>query len=1017
MAFDRIDAKINGLSSPLGTGGWVELSAFEVGYYGISTCTLTQKNIKHEATALAYPNDLIELSRDGFASILWKGRVSKYTPGGVAQEGVTVECVRLEDVLSRRICRWNAKSMYSYNQGLQTDTSSPSYDGNVTITSPSDHRWTLGQILIDVLEHAVGINTTSRLTAGGGYANFPIVSNIPLHHPDPSSVTNPYASVVTPGPARDYLDQLIWDPAEILALLNFRIPDVQFRDMDLWSVIEQIVSEGGEHGVFIDPTQQYTPRLIVHKFSNSTLVTVRAGARGVHAETPSVRLLQDDWVFDDTHVKNLIVIQGADIIGSTNPTLPSTDPLSGKMDQIDATGNVWRVRNQDAFSFLSGNEVTDPRNMQPAIVPPPPAGGGDDKKEIRPLLYIGSTPYTTEDALWIGQGICCVKTPLAGQDVRVKAMFAKPFQVVVGPDAASNSRYPAFGPFDAYDGLKPDGSRFRIVKEMHISAPEFTAIARKQEQEFPGIFSRPPKAGSKMPGGKLAIVPLQRRKTDALGYRKLFLSVSDRDDVAVMRAYAEEYQRRFRDLSVKLTLTLTGILLEDLWQNSGAEIGLRKRVSLIGLDGNKWSDAQLQVMSVRVDVQNNRTIVECSSTIYNMTKGLNPVIWSRRKAKQKQEKHETDLETLLRADQLGDQGGPAPDGEATLRGFRQLSHQSPMPMFERYPGFRSHLVEITAVPTPKFPYVSGGLGVYTGRRVDEFYEKDDAVDTIVKFFHPREDQGGKVLLKVGDRVVVSPVQRDSLSIFLSKEDEGSHVEVEQDEAHVSVPQDKIELVEALVDIPPRTCGRIMPLMNFRPTGCPEYSHDAPIASGYNPTRYNTIRATNRIPAKYLHSKHTTSGASGSYGAPGGYWLLLVTECCVADSSSSSSSLSGSGNCGCCNPDSIVVTFSMNNCGCVPIPCPTGGSFTLNRVFQDCDIQDPLVYKVLYEGSGNVCCDLQVTAEWRCFPPFHWKLTVNGVVWNQSADVDVDCVYAYRVPPVNVCEGITPSVGYAILSLT
>ena len=216
--WNQCDIRVNGVTSPLGTGGWLEFKELTVGYYGITSVTLTDNRIKHEATSLAYPNDLIELSIDGFATILWKGRVSKYKPGGVAKEGVEVECVPLESLMRRRICRWNLKPEWQYNQSFLTDTTSPGYSG--TLVSPNDHRWTLGEILIDVLEHAFGINTASRTTAGGGYANMPLVSDIPKHHPDPSSVTNPYMSVPVPGPARDYLDQLIWDPAEIKNLLN-----------------------------------------------------------------------------------------------------------------------------------------------------------------------------------------------------------------------------------------------------------------------------------------------------------------------------------------------------------------------------------------------------------------------------------------------------------------------------------------------------------------------------------------------------------------------------------------------------------------------------------------------------------------------------------------------------------------------------------------------------------------------------------------------------------------------------
>jgi hypothetical protein len=753
MPYDRLDVRINGAVSPLGTGGWVELTDLSVGYYGITKCTLVDNRIKHEATSLAYPNDLIEISRDNFTTILWKGRVSRYTPGGVANEGVTLECSPLEDILKRRTCRWNLNPEMQYNQGLMTDVASPAFNGTVSI----NHRWTLGEILIDVLEHAYGINTTSRLSSGGGFANMPLFSDIPLHHPDPLTVTNPYASVVTPGPARDYLDQLVWDPAVIKALLDFRVPDIHFRDMDLWSVIEQIVQNAGEHGVFIDPTDLHTPRLVVHQFSNSTLVQVRAGVRGAHVETPSIRLKQDDWVFDDEHVHNLIVIQGTGTKGTTNPTLAASDPLSGKMDKVDAAGKVWRVRNQDVSYFLSGYDAADPRELTNA-----------EKKEPLPQLYVGGVPYTAQVAGWLSPGVCFLKTAISG-DVRVKTMYSKTFQVTVGPNAVSNTQYPTAGAFDAY-------GQFGIVKEMHISEPQFTK-ERNIEQEFPFVGTLP--KTEDLPDGKLVISPVQRRKLDELGYPQLFLS-TERDDVTTMRRYAEEYQRRFRDISVKLTMTLDGIKLEDLWRNSGTEVGIRKRVSLIGLEGNRWSDAQLQVTSVRVNVPKNEMIVECSSSVYNVTK-LFPAVWKRRHAKRKQEKNEADLHTLLHADQLGDQGDPAPDGEPRKSGIRQLAHESPSPRFVRYPGFREHVVRVTEIP-------SVALGVYHGTRVDEFYRNDDEWDTEVKFFYLAEATNPPVgpLLVVDDVVTIIPVYRDSLQIFIRDISGSTTLEVEQDESSVCV---------------------------------------------------------------------------------------------------------------------------------------------------------------------------------------------------------------------------------------
>lgn len=763
MPWNRIDVRVNSVVSPLNSASWLELTDFSVGYYGIATCTLTDKRIKHEQTALAYPNDLIELSIDHFSNIIWKGRVSKYVPGGVTQEGVTVECVRLEDILRRRTCRWNSIPNRSYNRSFLTDVTAPDFDGTVSDT----HRWTLGQILVDVLEHAFGINTPSRLIANGGFANGPLVSAIPLHHPDPTSVTDPYASVATLGPARDYLDQLIWDAAEIMALLDIRIPDLSFQHMDLWEVIEAIVQGGGEHGVFIDPTQEHTPRLVVHKFSTSTLCQLQVGQHGTHVETPSFRVKDDQWEYSDEHVKNIIVIEGTGTIGHTDPTLPEANPLSGKLDKIDAAGKFYRVRNQDVAPFLIGYDAVDHRALT----------NSEKKNAVRPRLWKDGALYTDQIATWIPPGLLCLEKGVTTGDLRIEAMFEKPFQIRVGPGPGECTQRPAIGPgsvarypvptaFDAF-------VQFGIAKELHLHEPEFTDGGRKMEQ-MRNIAQTLPPTGSK-PDGKFVVAPMQRRKLDALGVAQ-FMLATERDDTGYMVQYAEEVQRRFRDISIKLTLTLDGIRLEDLWRLDGNEVGLRKRVSLIGLEGNRWSDAQLQVMSVRVSPPKNEMIVECSSTIYNVTK-MYPHIWKRRVEKQKSDKTAQAVHDLMYGDTVADQGSPAPDGEPSLQGMRQLAHDSPSPRFVRYPGFRKHVAMVTAVPET-------GLGVYEGTRIDEFYQ-DESTDTTVKFFNLNETLGGTVLLAIRDVVGVFPVYRDSLQILLGNMS-GSNVEVQQDEANVSV---------------------------------------------------------------------------------------------------------------------------------------------------------------------------------------------------------------------------------------
>ena len=623
-AADKIDVRVNSNSNI--AGRYVEVLPFRVGYYGPMELQILDKHRTHDDTRPPITqNDLVELSTDGFSTLKWKGRVTAVAPGGLSEEGITWIAHSLERKMHNRTARWNGRAQSpNFNSNFQTDLTSPGFAsaaGAIDTTA----RWTIGQILIDVLEHAFGINTTERLIASGGFADMPITSAIPTHHVSQYSVTGPYMHLPN-GIDRDYLDQLTWTPADILSVLNFSMPNISFIDQPLWSVIEWLVQNGGEHGVFIDPTVITTPALVVHKHSNSVIVSVQSGVLGTHAETPAYRVLDDQFEFSVDETYNIITIQGANKYLTTDPAKTANDPLSGKLVKLDTAGKVWRVQNQDlvplvpAYADAGATTTLDHRALDIT-----------NQNKYKPVLYQGATPYTNQDMIWIlDAGVMLSPVTLSSSsDWRMVGVFQTPFQVRVGPAAGSCMQrpatglgstvlYPTPGPFDAY-------ANYGVEREMHITLPEFVHPSNNTEQEFLASRTRPEINTGKNDGTK-KLARMGRRAIKNAGYTDITQDPLTRDDTGYMVVLAEEYQRRFRDERIRLTLTLTHIDLSGLWDTTVTEPGLRKKISLVNLQGNRWSDAALQVMSVFVDPQQNRLVIEASTDIYN-THARPPAVW------------------------------------------------------------------------------------------------------------------------------------------------------------------------------------------------------------------------------------------------------------------------------------------------------------------------------------------------------------------------------------------------------
>jgi hypothetical protein len=188
----------------------VQVSKLKMGYAFPRECTLLFPGKHDEGISHLTNNNEIWLSRDGFTTLDFRGFLEVNSPRGIISEGVEYNVYGLEAAANRYIVKFNGSIDHTYNVDNLPDYTSPNYYGG---------RWQVGQIMTDVLEHAIGY------PSGG--------SAIPLHHPSSSSIFNTY---MPPTILKSYAE----DALKILTLelTEFRISAQRFWDC-LRHLIEQ----------------------------------------------------------------------------------------------------------------------------------------------------------------------------------------------------------------------------------------------------------------------------------------------------------------------------------------------------------------------------------------------------------------------------------------------------------------------------------------------------------------------------------------------------------------------------------------------------------------------------------------------------------------------------------------------------------------------------------------------------------------------------------------------------------
>ncbi len=410
---------------------------------GPSEAILEAVDVKHDVGIPALTNNnKVELSyNDSFTPLIFSGRVQQNMPRGVKSEGVQWKALGLEALANRYMTKWQGFMSYVYNPDNDIDWNAPS----------TGTRWSLGEIIVDILEHAIGFQ-------GGGSA-------LPGHHPEVHTPTDTYMpNEILAG----------WDSTAILALTT-EMREVRYTGQRFWDVIRELVARGANHGVYIDPTTRF---LAVHDFTTSTNVSLNMGTVG--SALADVDEIEDNPLqFSLDGVRTQITIQGYSI-KETNPLAvlldeegePILDPSGDEIpDEVtraeslmepfwdpanaDQVGRIWKIADSTKIPWLH------PRYHRYETI-------GNTWWNTMPILYVdGETLYdpTQRDEYWdwagryIGPhfwpwpwyafiwfvqsylGVIKINADLSDRTLHIQAVYKAPLNVTAGPGGTAYERY------------------------------------------------------------------------------------------------------------------------------------------------------------------------------------------------------------------------------------------------------------------------------------------------------------------------------------------------------------------------------------------------------------------------------------------------------------------------------------------------------------------------------------------------------------------------------------------------
>ena len=232
----------------------IEVRRVSIGYVGAGRAELFSPCRFDASSGLLQSNDEVEIwyEEESPEKLVFRGRITRVTPGSVSTEGMSYAAVDKRAVLGSAKVRINGSYTYAWNRrGFHCDAGTgaggPSGESSL---------WTIGEILIDILEHAFGV------PAGG--------SAIPTHHPLEAFVTEPYLS------SSDFS----YVASDILGI-DVSIPEFTVDGDGLAEAMTRLLdASGGSRTWYVKPDGE----MRVVDVSQTPTSTVRAGECGHYVD-------------------------------------------------------------------------------------------------------------------------------------------------------------------------------------------------------------------------------------------------------------------------------------------------------------------------------------------------------------------------------------------------------------------------------------------------------------------------------------------------------------------------------------------------------------------------------------------------------------------------------------------------------------------------------------------------------------------------------------------------------------
>ena len=272
---------------------------------------------RHDAAAALRMWDAVRIREPETGRTLFRGNVTEILPGGVENEGTVYAASGKRWRLQQEPVRINGRGFYVWNRRGHTceegqgGEDSPGQDGG---------KWTAGEIILDILEHALGV------PRGG--------SDISGHHGVAGCCTDTYLTSDDVGG---------YSASDILALDSV----VGEFSVDNTSVADAITLllglNGGFYGWYVDPQ---TGRLEVVDLDALPELTVEAGVLGHWQDEAGTdyELLGNDLAWSLEGVCSTIVIQGTDRTTEERPAWieGSADAGSSDYGELEFVAAPWR---------------------------------------------------------------------------------------------------------------------------------------------------------------------------------------------------------------------------------------------------------------------------------------------------------------------------------------------------------------------------------------------------------------------------------------------------------------------------------------------------------------------------------------------------------------------------------------------------------------------------------------------------------------------------------------------------